>query len=167
MELLKPARQGMHEPWKLPFKIISLCVLRNTRKMCIEVWLYYVCITHYLATCKCGLSLISSHHMFVWWHGKPCHSPFLLWVIWGVCICPKQSFVLHESSLVVRKHRKELYVQTRTAVMNRAHIMGIEYGVSTKNISDQDSLYPYRVRLKMAVVRNLSTNQFSGQHINT
>lgn len=121
----QPTRECMNHE-NCPSRI-SLSVLRNTRKLCIEVWLYYVCITYYLATCKCGLSLISSHHMFVWWHGKPCHSPFLLWVIWGVCVCPKQSFILHVY-MVVGKHREKLYAQTRTAVTNRAHIMGIEHG---------------------------------------
>lgn len=43
-------------------------------------------------------------------------------------MCPNQSFVLCESSLIVRKHRKELYGLTKTALKSRMPIMGIEYG---------------------------------------
>lgn len=77
---------------------------------------------------------------FVWWCGKLCHSLCILWVIWGVWICPSHSFVLRESSLVLRKHRKEFYVQTRAAVVSRPHLMGTQYGSVQKHTWSRWSL---------------------------
>lgn len=93
----------------------------------------------------------------VWWCGNPCHSPCLLWVIWGVSICPSHPFVLHGSSLVLRKCKKELYVQTRTAVVNRPHFMGTQYGsVQNPYLIKMVSIHPGQ-RPRWLWVCNLST----------
>lgn len=59
-------------------------------------------------------------------------------VMWGVCTCPIHPFVLHGPSLVLRKCKKESNVQTRTAVVNRPHFMGTQYGSVWK---------PYLIRM--------------------
>lgn len=119
--------QGNAQTMKMAFQG-HISVFSGTPGKC-ALWIYYVCITHYLATCKCGIPLISSHTCVVMWEALPQSLSSVSNL--GCLHMSKPLFVLHGSSLVLRKRRKESYVQ-KEQLWWTDHILWVHIWVSTK-----------------------------------
>lgn len=146
--------QGNAQTMKMAFQG-HISVFSGTPGKC-ALWIYYVCIIHYLATCKCGFPLISSHTCVVMWEALPQSLSSVSNL--GCLHMSKPLFVLHGSSLVLRKCRKDSYVQ-KEQLWWTATFYGYTYGSVEKNTPDQDGPYTYRLRPRWLGVCNLSTDE--------